>query len=70
MTDHVTIAMLGYLPPVTWASAVKSFPDDKERIYELMRDQEEAYNFELVPDVEWLLEDKKSYREELRRIGS
>lgn len=60
--------MLGYLRPVSWADALRNHKDctNKERIYELMREQEAEFSFELIPDVEWLAGDAKAFKEALK----
>lgn len=69
-SDKETLHMLGYFPPVAWADALKEKSLDKARLYELMREQEKQYNFDLVSDVEWLLEDIESFREALKKFNA
>lgn len=53
------VHMLNYLIPEQWADALEDREFNKEIIYELMRIQEEAYNFSLIEDVEYFVEKKK-----------
>jgi len=62
MSDDAIINLLGYLKPVTWASAIFDFPEHRDRFFKLMREQEKEYGLDLVTDVEYLLNDSKAYK--------
>jgi hypothetical protein len=56
MPDLIT-HLLGYLTPEHWKDVLKNYPQyDKDEVYRLMKEQEEAYAFNLISDVEELLE--------------
>ena len=61
MSDMEIIHMLGYLYPEKWADAIKIARNDKQsglsenRLWELIKEQEETYSFNLKEDVEELL---------------
>lgn len=59
-TSNEIVHMLGYLTPEQWADSLdvgQGF--NKEIIYELMRIQEKVYDFDLIVEVEAIIEEKK-----------
>lgn len=51
--DNSTLTfLLGYLSPEQWASALKDNDTDNELIKELIKIQEEVYDFDLMGNVE------------------
>ena len=61
--DNEIVHMLGYLTPKQWADALDERQGLNEKIiYELMRVQEQAYAFDLIKDVEAVIENLKRVR--------
>lgn len=61
--DNEIVHMLGYLTPEQWADALDEGQGlNKKIIYELMMVQEQVYAFDLIKDVEAVVENLKRVR--------